>query len=708
MKGALHRRLRQIRRIGPVPAARLACERAWRAAADSSGRFGACFRPTGLRTWGCEAPPQRLVPRLSLPQDGAEAAWFAHEFDLLGSGRRNLNLEPADPLEDLPEPWHGLHRRLAAQLPPGYRLIDWQRDAKSGHRWSARQWSKAIAYGDQPGVEIKWPWELSRLQHLPALAGRIATAAPEIRRRMEEEVRAQIIDFVMQNPPGFGVDWACPMDVGIRAANLSLAVDLARAAGARFDDEFLAMVSATLRDHGRFLTRNLEWGVVCSNHYLADVVGLLFVAAYLPADRESASWLAFAGREVGLQLRQQFHPDGTNFEASTCYHRLSAEMMVYGTALMLHLAAHRSDAVPGWCSVSPPRFHPPPGSPERPSMENAAGVRLPFDQSDRRRLAGMGLFTQALLRRDGTIPIIGDDDSGRFMRLGCGTEPCADLLDHAHLPAAVWALFDGAPPCGETAESVWLHEWVGKAALPRPPDLPEADAPFLAFPDFGLYVWKRGRFRLTLRCGQVGQNGNGGHAHSDQLAITLDVDGQAVIVDPGTGVYTPDPDTRNHFRSAAAHSTIVVPGREPNEWLPGPRGLFAMQDKSRARMIRAGLAGAEAQHDGYGPTVGCSVCAGEVAIEVRYGVSAALGGVFTQFVLAPGIEITIDGGACRMKIPGCAQPVTMTATGGSFWSQPAQVSPNYGNIRHATAICWPVSGQNAAILFQGNCNERDV
>jgi hypothetical protein len=637
------------------------------------------------------------VPLLSLPQDGAEAAWCAHVFDLFGSGSQELHLKLTDPLSDLPRPWHVRFSVLRSMLPAGYRLIDWQVDPKGGYRWSARDWSRSIAYGNQPGIEIKWPWELSRLQHLPALAGRLAAAAPEVRRRMENEIRSQIIDFVMQNPPGFGVNWVCPMDVGIRAANLSLAVDLARAAGAQFDEPFLSLVSATLRDHGRFLTLNLEWGAICSNHYLADVVGLLFVAAYLPAGREAAGWLAFAGRETALQLRQQFHPDGTNFEASTCYHRLSAEMMVYGAALMLYLAGERPEVAKNWWCGSPPRFHPAPAAPALPRAANAAGMSVPFDDSDARRLAGMGRFTQSLLRRDGTIPIIGDDDSGRFMRLGCGADPYADLLSHEHLPAAVAALFAGPSDGAGTAESVWLREWVGPAALPWPPDLPPPDAPFLAFPHFGLYVWNRGRFRLTLRCGPVGQNGNGGHAHSDQLAITIDVDRQAVIIDPGTGVYTPDPETRNRLRSAAAHSTIVLPGSEPNEWLPGPQGLFAMQDRSMARMIHSSPAGAEAQHNGYGSTVGYSVCAGETAIEMRYSVPAALDDAFAQFVLAPGVEISIDGVACRIRIPGCTQAVTMTAMGGSFWSESAQISPNYGSIHHTTAICWRASGQSLVI-----------
>ena len=38
-------------------------------------------------------------------------------------------------------------------------------------------------------------------------------------------------------------------------------------------------------------------------------------------------------------------------------------------------------------------------------------------------------------------------------------------------------------------------------------------------------------------CLAVGQDGNGGHAHNDQLSIELNVDGEDWIADPGTYLY---------------------------------------------------------------------------------------------------------------------------------------------------------------------------
>ena len=51
-----------------------------------------------------------------------------------------------------------------------YKTIDWQRDFKSGYRFSSKKWYKSQRKNIPPGVDIKVPWELSRLQHLPQMA----------------------------------------------------------------------------------------------------------------------------------------------------------------------------------------------------------------------------------------------------------------------------------------------------------------------------------------------------------------------------------------------------------------------------------------------------------------------------------------------------------------------------------------------------------
>lgn len=183
--------------------------------------------------------------------------YLEHRFNLLGSGwvrvahgetYAGFGPHHYGPSPTLPRDWRGAghalpaHRNntraLLAMLSPGYVPIDWQVDFKSGWRWDPTTLGVTSPIGHKPGVDIKVPWELARLQHLLTLAagfalgGQLGFAAAQAYAR---EFRDQVLDFIAFNPAGLGVNWACAMDVAIRAANLALGWDLMRAAGMQFD-----------------------------------------------------------------------------------------------------------------------------------------------------------------------------------------------------------------------------------------------------------------------------------------------------------------------------------------------------------------------------------------------------------------------------------------------------------------------------------------
>ena len=85
--------------------------------------------------------------------------------------------------------------------------------------------------------------------------------------------------------------------------------------------------------HGRFIISHLEWGGIRGNHYLADGAGLAVIGLAFPQFRESAAW-----REKGLEivwgeLPLQVLEDGVDFEMSTSYQRLVAELVLTPTLL---------------------------------------------------------------------------------------------------------------------------------------------------------------------------------------------------------------------------------------------------------------------------------------------------------------------------------------------------------------------------------------
>src|SRR5439155_1353736 len=113
-----------------------------------------------------------------------------------------------------------------------------------------------------------------------------------------------------------------------------------------FDAPFTAALTASLVDHGRYVVRYLEiYPEGRGNHYLADIAGLCFIAAALPRSPESDCWLAFAVQELQGETADQFGADGANFEGSTSYHRLSAEMVAFASAVVLGLDRDKVEAI---------------------------------------------------------------------------------------------------------------------------------------------------------------------------------------------------------------------------------------------------------------------------------------------------------------------------------------------------------------------------
>ena len=174
------------------------------------------------------------------------------------------------------------------------------------------------------------------------------------------------------------------------------------------------MFRQAVYDHGIHIVHNLEWNpTLRSNHYLSDIAGLLYVAAYLPRSAECDRWLAFAIQELIAEVGLQFQPDGSNFEASTSYHRLSAEIVLYCAVLCQSLPATKRQALVDYEPA--PDWQPPLRSVEAQKYDIEQPSLLP--DWVWQRLEKAGEFTHDITKPNGDIPQFGDNDSGRFLKL---------------------------------------------------------------------------------------------------------------------------------------------------------------------------------------------------------------------------------------------------------------------------------------------------
>ena len=165
----------------------------------------------------------------------ADAA-LRHEFDLLGSGRCVLG----------------------SRLP-------WQTDFKTGRTWPMT-YATDIDYNelDRP-TDVKVPWELSRCQHFTALGQAYWLSGDQ---RYAAEFVTQVTDWIETNPFSLGVNWACAMDVALRAVSWMWALYFFADAEPCRDAAFRAALLRSLFMHGEYIVKHLEKTDLNGNHYL--------------------------------------------------------------------------------------------------------------------------------------------------------------------------------------------------------------------------------------------------------------------------------------------------------------------------------------------------------------------------------------------------------------------------------------------------------
>lgn len=465
-----------------------------------------------------------------------------HEFDLLGSGP----FVPIDP-----------------DRPPrgSYRPIDWYRDPVRGLRFPAgvphKQWN---LYAMRPGnADVKYPWELARSQHWVTLAQAYCLTADE---RYAREIADELDDFVEANPIGIGVNWTCTMDVGLRAVSWVVALDLVRCCPA-LDGSFRIRAAQALFDHGVFIRNNLENTYeVTSNHFLSNVVGLWFLGALFADLPEGSNWMSFARQALETEIDVQVLPDGADFESSVPYHRLVAELFL-GCA---RLADHRGQ---------------------------------PLSDRYRARVRDMVEYLACVLRPDGLMPQSGDADDGRLHVLSGAGEGTPQDARHLLGPAAgvfdrpEWQVLGGS-------SAAWESAWWGLPSAPAPAET-RVERVARLFPDAGhAVVRERGTYLLVTNS-IVGTKGFGNHKHNDQLSFEYHVAGRAIVVDPGSYVYTSDLAARNLFRGTAYHNTLMIDGVEQNEI--NPEWLFRTFEKANAKHLefrdRDAVVEYRGRHEGY-------------------------------------------------------------------------------------------------------------
>lgn len=431
--------------------------------------------------------------------------------------------------------------------------IDWNADPISGARWPSVRASR-IDYRTYAG-DVKWIWELNRLQHLPWLAQAWLLTSDD---RFSRAAFTQLDSWLEQNPPGIGIAWRNPFEVGIRAISIALALQGFRDSDELTVERYRSIVSVLAdgaqrcwSDRSRFSSAN--------NHLVGELAGLAVVAMLFPELPGARQWEQQAMSALSVEAGLQILPDGVGAEQAVGYQIFTAELLMIVVALLC----------------------------QRDGRAPAALLSALQRSAD---------YLAVLVDAADPDPRYGDDDEGFALRLGA--EPVRTVRDHLGAVAAL----TGSDAARQYGNRTWTAEWLD-AIRPRTSSPPECNSSLETVgqhhyaPDGGLVVLRRDDRRVLMDVGPLGYLSIAAHGHADALSVTVSLDGQDIIGDPGAASYYGHPDWRRAHRSTRVHATVEVDGVD--QAVAGGAFLWSRHTHTRIRTVDLDRGVVDAEHFGY-------------------------------------------------------------------------------------------------------------
>jgi hypothetical protein len=461
--------------------------------------------------------------------------------------------------------------------------VDWHLDPVHRTRAPLHFWAD-VPFLDPAIGDHKIVWELNRHQHwLPLGRALWLTGDARYGQRMLDELEG----WLAANPPLMGINWASMLELGFRSMSWIWGLHFLLgspipAPGSPIANPWLVDMFVALDRQLTHIEQNLSVYFSPNTHLTGEALALYVGGVALPELAASPRWRDTGRRILLDEIDRQILKDGGHVERSTHYHRYTLDFY-----LMALITARRDgDAAAG----------------ER--FTNAA-IRL-------------AEFARTIADDAGRFPLIGDDDGGMLWPFA-GRE-CQDMRDSLAVAAVLLERPDLAP-WGIQEETRWILGAPEGGNSRRTGDVRTVDVqrdvqrdvvsgfsrtiqiPSRLFAETGYAVLRGSDGSHAVF--DVGDHGymNGGHAHADALSMTLSLAGCPLLVDPGTAVYTANPQLRDRFRGSTSHNTLTI-DKQPQA---RPGGPFRWRTRANATLhgwrSHPHLDWAEGSHDAYAPVV---------------------------------------------------------------------------------------------------------
>lgn len=418
--------------------------------------------------------------------------------------------------------------------------IVWRRALRTPGRSWENKFFMDLDYSGKNGLgDIREVWELNRHQHLIALGKAYYLSGDE---RYAREFTEEITDWIEDNPCGYGINWLHSQETALRMVSWIWAFYFFKDSRSFTADKKILFIKSLYR-HAEYTFDTLSRRVITHNHLISEVCGLAVFCLMFPEFKRSKKWLKASLSIFRREVIKQIWEDGPSAERATNYHCFVLESFLQLVCL-LRLNGH--------------------GIPE--------GVLG--------RVESMINFIMHILRPDGTLGKMGDNDSGKAFRLR--EQDTDDRRGYLAIGAVLFGREDFKYVCGKLyEEAFWL---LGNDSIERFDDLGAVKPGSRArmFENAGICVfrdsWRCAQEHFVFRGGplQMRKGVSTSHNHADLLSFEYYFKGHTFFIDPGTYLYGLDDNWRSAYRRTFSHNTVAIDDNDQFDVTSGRFGIGKM------------------------------------------------------------------------------------------------------------------------------------
>lgn len=450
--------------------------------------------------------------------------------------------------------------------------IDWHKDIFSNQSFP-KIFSKSINILSNPSLSAKVVWEVNRLQFLMKIAIDYNSTKDDAHLHLFIKI---IKSWISDNPYLKGVNWYSNIEINLRLINWFLCWEVLDADSLMVENKVFKEFVAkdwipSIYSHCMYSYQNPSKYSSANNHLVSEYSGL-FIASSKWEFQESEKWKQYSKKGLEEEIVKQHSSKGINKEEAAEYIQFVTDFF-----LIAFIVGEKT--------------------------------QNPFSLKYKLYLHNIFNYIFNFLDSKGNFPPYGDEDDGkcfivdfdeRFNNFKSLLTSGAIIFQDSRLKIK---------SNGFDLKNKLLFGESCRDAFGLVPSVPiEEKSEF--YKEEGHFFFRKkdnnnDEIYLHFDAAPLGFLSIAAHGHADALSIILHIDGDPILIDPGTYIYHTHKEWRNYFISTLAHNTICID--HLNQALQGGPTLWLQHYKTQVSdLIQTDkIESVTASNNGY-EAVGCS------------------------------------------------------------------------------------------------------